>query len=200
VAGSKEDGVKDKVITFKLNKSDWDLIEKYDAETDEVTCRVVVVPLPDGGNEMLCTSLMDAPYEVFSTPYHYRWNIEEGYKLYKCRLELEEFSGKTTQAVYQDFFAKVFMMTTTAVMPFPIEEKLKAEQKLAPQALQKKFGEHVKAIREKKGMSQQDVADNCSLYKGWISKIENGKRTVTLNTIFELAKRLEIQLTKLFEF
>lgn len=124
-----QEGETDKVITVKLNKRDWDLIEKYDAETDEVSCRVVIVPLPDGGTEILCTSLLDAPIEVFPTLYHYRWNIEEGYKLYKCRLGLEEFSGKTSTAVRQDFFAKVFMMTTTAVMAFPIEEKLKEEQK-----------------------------------------------------------------------
>jgi transcriptional regulator with XRE-family HTH domain len=68
------------------------------------------------------------------------------------------------------------------------------------EALKKKFGEHVRAIREKNDMSQQDVANGCNLDKGWISKIENGKRTVTLNTIMELAKGLEVHPSELFNF
>ena len=48
--------------------------------------------------------------------------------MYKCRIELEAFSGKTSHAVKQDFFAKIFMMTTTAVLAFPIEEKIRQEQ------------------------------------------------------------------------
>lgn len=31
-------------------------------------------------------------------------------------------------AIKQDFYAKIFIMTTTAVLAFPIEEKLKKEQ------------------------------------------------------------------------
>jgi hypothetical protein len=67
------------------------------------------------------------PYDCFESLYHFRWNIEEGYKLYKSRIQLEAFSGKTSNAVKQDVYAKVFMMTTMAVLAFPIEEKLKRE-------------------------------------------------------------------------
>ncbi len=59
--------------------------------------------------------------------YHYRWNEEEGYKLFKSRLEIENFSGKTALAVKQDFFAKVFIMSLCATLAFPIEEKVKKE-------------------------------------------------------------------------
>jgi transcriptional regulator with XRE-family HTH domain len=68
------------------------------------------------------------------------------------------------------------------------------------QALKKKFGAHVRAIREGKDMSLQDVASNCELDKSWIGKIERGQRTVTLNTIFELAKGLEVEPIKLLDF
>lgn len=64
----------------------------------------------------------------------------------------------------------------------------------------KKFGEHIKNIREGKKMSQQDVANNCELDKSWISKIENAKRTVTLNTILELGKGLDVHPSKLMDF
>lgn len=123
-------GEKDTVATFTLSKDFRHLADKYSAPP-EIKCRVVVVTLPTGGIEVLCTSVMDKdliPYEAFVGLYHLRWNIEEGYKLYKSRLQLDNFSGKTALAVKQDLYSKVFMMTVMAVMAFPIEEKLKREQ------------------------------------------------------------------------
>ena len=69
------------------------------------------------------------PVEDIGELYHYRWNEEEGYKLFKSRLEIENFSGKTALAVKQDFFAKVFIMSLCATLAFPIEEKIKKEYK-----------------------------------------------------------------------
>ena len=47
--------------------------------------------------------------------------------MYKCRAALEAFSGKTAVSVKQDFYAKIFVMSTMAVLAFPIEEKIKKE-------------------------------------------------------------------------
>ena len=58
--------------------------------------------------------------------YYYRWNEDEGYKLFKARMEIENFSGKTA-AVKQDFFDKVFIMSQCANLDFPINEKIKKE-------------------------------------------------------------------------
>ena len=66
-------------------------------------------------------------HEDFVELYHFRWNVEEGFKLFKSRMEVENFSGKTARAVKQDFHAKVFMMSLCAVLAFPIEEKIKKE-------------------------------------------------------------------------
>ena len=51
----------------------------------------------------------------------------EGYKLFKTRVEIEKFSGKTALAVKQDFYAKVYMMSLCAALAFPIEEKVRRE-------------------------------------------------------------------------
>lgn len=86
--------------------------------------------MPNGETEVLCTSLIDTeeyPHEDFCELYHYRWNEEEGYKLLKCRVEVEDFSGKTATAVKQDFHAKIFLMTLAAAYAFPIEEKVREE-------------------------------------------------------------------------
>lgn len=58
-----------------------------------------------------------------------RLNEEEAYKLLKCRIELENFSGKTAKAVKQDFHAKIFLLTISATFAHPIEEKVKEEFK-----------------------------------------------------------------------
>lgn len=129
-----EKGEKDKIVTFPLPAKDRHLAEKYNTNVKEVTCRLVVIELEGGVKEVLCTSLLDQQqyeYECFKELYHCRWQIEEGYKLFKCRASLEVFSGKTAQAVKQDIFAKVFMMTMCAILSFPIEQKVRTEYKEA---------------------------------------------------------------------
>jgi Transposase DDE domain len=123
-------GVTDKEVTFTLPATEKDLPKNYNTTDNKIKCRIVCIQLPEGGTEVLCTSIVDKevlPCECFAQLYHYRWNIEEGYKLFKCRLQLEAFSGKTAIAVKQDFFAKVFTMTLTAILAFPVDEKLKTE-------------------------------------------------------------------------
>jgi hypothetical protein len=122
------DGVKDKDVVFHLPENENALLKRYKRKDNSIKCRLISVQLGDGNTEVLCTSIASKkvlPYGCFKSLYHYRWNIEEGYKLFKSRLQLEAFSGKTTLAVKQDFFAKIFTMTTTAVLTFPIDEKLK---------------------------------------------------------------------------
>jgi len=92
--------------------------------------RLVRTRLDNGATEILCTSLVDGGtflYEDFKDLYHCRWNVEESFKLFKSRLEIENFSGKTAHAVKQDFYAKVFMMSLRALLAFPIEERVRKE-------------------------------------------------------------------------
>lgn len=123
------DGSKDKEVIFTLPANEKALLNKYNKTDNKIKCRLVCIQLENGGTEVLCTSIINKkilPYDCFAELYHFRWNIEEGYKLFKCRLQLEAFSGKTALAVKQDFFVKIFTMTTTAVLAFPVDEKLKA--------------------------------------------------------------------------
>lgn len=59
-------------------------------------------------------------------------------------------------------------------------------------AAKKKFGKHLQRLRERKNLSLLDVSYNCSIDNSKISKIEHGKFNVTLSTIIELAKGLDI--------
>jgi len=119
------------IVEFILPKKDQELLKDYPEMFEQkVRCRLVKVELPDEGVEVLCTSLLDEekyPAEDVGELYHYRWNEEEGYKLFKSRMEVEYFSGKTAWAVKQDFFAKIFILSLCANLAFPIEEKVKKE-------------------------------------------------------------------------
>src|SRR5690242_5549957 len=48
--------------------------------------------------------------------YHLRWAQEENYKCFKCRVEVENWSGKSSLTIRQDFHAKVFTLNLTAVL------------------------------------------------------------------------------------
>jgi hypothetical protein len=123
----------DQILSFDLPKKDFDKLAQYpEYQHIQIQCRLVKVVLKTGETEILCTSLIDEKvYKLddFKELYHYRWNEEEAYKLFKCRIELENFSGKTALAIKQDFHAKIFLMTLCAAYAHPIEEKVVKEYK-----------------------------------------------------------------------
>lgn len=80
-----------------------------------------------GKTQMLITSLTDTklyPYEVFAELYHKRWPVEEDYKIIKCRIEMENFSGQSALSVYQDFHAKVLLKNMVSVLAMPVNDIL----------------------------------------------------------------------------
>ena len=118
----------ERIVTFNLPKKDHKKLAEYPHMYDAtITCRLIKVVLSTGEKEILCTSLTDTEkylHKEFDSLYHYRWNEEETYKLFKSRIDLEDFSGKTAQAVKQDFHAKVFLMTLCAAYAHPIEDRV----------------------------------------------------------------------------
>ena len=96
--------------------------------------------LDSGEVEVLCTSLLDQeryPYAVFKDLYHHRWPVEEDYKVLKLRVEVENWSGKSVLSIYQDFHAKVFTATLTALLAQP------AQAVVAQQSQTKKYTDQV---------------------------------------------------------
>lgn len=92
--------------------------------TQPLTLRLIRVELENGTVEVLATSLLDGftyPVSLFKELYHQRWPVEEQYKVIKCRLEVENFSGTSVLAVYQDFHAKVLTANLTAILARPAQ-------------------------------------------------------------------------------
>jgi hypothetical protein len=68
---------------------------------------------------VLVTNLSDIsafPAECFAQLYALRWGIEGGYKLLKCRAQLEHWSAKTEEGIRQDFHAKVMALSLSSVL------------------------------------------------------------------------------------
>lgn len=56
-----------------------------------------------------------------------------------------------------------------------------------------KFGANVRALREERELSQEELAAKAKLHRTHISLIERGKRQAGLETIEALAKALQVQ-------
>jgi len=128
-----DSGQKDALVELCLPKKDNHLFQQYpQMQSDKLTCRLIRIELDNGEIEILCTSLIDQQkytYEDMAELYHFRWMVEEGYKLFKSRAEIESFSGKTALSVKQEFYAGVFTMSLCAVLAFPIEELVRKQSR-----------------------------------------------------------------------
>ncbi|HEY9060050.1 MAG TPA: helix-turn-helix transcriptional regulator [Pseudobacteroides sp.] len=63
-----------------------------------------------------------------------------------------------------------------------------------------KFGVNVRKYRNEKGFSQEKLAEITGLHRTYISDVERGTRSISLDNIEKLANALEIQVYKLFVF
>ena len=101
--------------------------------------RFVSVRLPTGELEVLATSLLDEaiyPTEEFLTVYHWRWGHQTFYLMLKGRLELENFSGRTVEAVRQDVQAAVLLANLESVLSEPTQAALTERSRPQTQPVQ----------------------------------------------------------------
>jgi hypothetical protein len=106
------------IIDLTPNKIATKQCHEKQLPTTPIRVRLVRVKLK-AETEVLITNLLDEakyPAALFKALYHQRWKIEEQYKRQKQWLEIENFSGKSVEAVYQDFYAKQVTHNLTAMM------------------------------------------------------------------------------------
>lgn len=63
-----------------------------------------------------------------------------------------------------------------------------------------KFGLNVQKYRLKLGISQEELAELSGLHRTYISSVERGKRSISLNNIEKIAYALDIDIYLLFIF
>lgn len=86
-------------------------------EGKQIPVRVVKFGLPGGETETLITNLFDKRMgrKGFEALYFKRWPIETKYGELKHKLEIENFSGRTEQAIYQDYYISAFLSNMIAI-------------------------------------------------------------------------------------
>lgn len=62
------------------------------------------------------------------------------------------------------------------------------------------FGAHLRGIRHKLKLSQDNVVEKCDLTKGNLSMIENGNKDFNFTTLLEIAKGLGVEPKELLNY
>lgn len=127
-----ESGEKEIITEIKPGRELKRNYKKQSITVELIKCRFVCIELSTGEKEVLITSLLDTekyPHSIFKGLYHLRWDVEESYKKDKHRLQLENFSGKTITAIYQDFYAKIFMGNFTSVLSSCLDDEIDKKTK-----------------------------------------------------------------------
>jgi transcriptional regulator with XRE-family HTH domain len=60
-----------------------------------------------------------------------------------------------------------------------------------------KFAELLRSHREKAGLSQEELADRAGLHRTFISQVERGLKSPSLNSLVAISTALELKLPKL---
>ena len=110
----------DKDWTFtRSSNREWGKLKTYGLSKEIKGLRLVSVLLSSGEREILVTNLVNRQkysFDDIKALYNLRWGVEEGYKSFKKVLHIEHFSGRTAQAIYQDFHARTFMLNMASMI------------------------------------------------------------------------------------
>ena len=117
---------------------------------ESLTIRFIRVCLPDGEVEILATSLLDRkkyPTKEFKKLYYKRWRIETFFQTIKSRLAVDNFTGKTAEAVRQDFYATLFVSGLETILSNKVNLELSQKNTVHKQQVNKAVSFH--AIKDR---------------------------------------------------
>lgn len=120
--------LKDQIVDLEVHPYSQ-VTKRIPANVDKnMRIRLIKQVSKSGEVRVYATSLLEK--EQYSNTaiinlYKRRWGVEEAYKTLKARLDVIHFSGRTIHAVQQDFYAKVFLISLTAVLKTGLKPTLK---------------------------------------------------------------------------
>ena len=65
--------------------------------------------------------------------------------------------------------------------------------------IEEKFGAAVRELRERKGLTQEQLADLSGLHRTYVSGVERGLRNPSLVNVVKLARALGVRVGDLFD-
>ena len=66
--------------------------------------------------------------------------------------------------------------------------------------IQEKVGKRVRELRNRLGISQEELADKADLDRTYITSVECGKRNISIVNVEKLAIALDVSLSEFFNF
>ena len=95
---------------------------------DGIRVRVVKFTLPSGQTETLITDLFDMEESLFQELYFLRWGVEEKYDVVKNKLELPNFTGRSANILYQDFWISMLLANVAAIAKAEADGKVQEKR------------------------------------------------------------------------
>ena len=94
--------------------------------SEDIKIRIIEVILSDGSREYLGTNIFDKSISVdmFRELYFLRWPVECKYMELKEKFLLEEYSGKTKTAVFQEFYINLLMSNLTSLIKNKVDDDI----------------------------------------------------------------------------
>lgn len=65
--------------------------------------------------------------------------------------------------------------------------------------IRRQLGRNLKRLRAEKGWSQEELADEASLHRTYVSGVERGVRNPTITIVAQLAKALGVSAAELIQ-
>ncbi len=66
--------------------------------------------------------------------------------------------------------------------------------------IKKKFGQHLRELRQQKKLTQEELADKAGMHFTYIGQIERGVRNPSLINLYKLSKALKVSAGNLLPF
>jgi transcriptional regulator with XRE-family HTH domain len=70
---------------------------------------------------------------------------------------------------------------------------------LQREAIQKRLGARIRALRKKQGLTQDEFADKSGLHRAQVGAFENGRMNITLASLHLIAQTLGVRIIDLFK-
>ncbi len=127
----KDKTVNDKVVTIYPGCLCQKECMENNLSPEHYKIRLVKIILSSGQVEVLATSVMSENYNIsfFKELYNLRWNTEENYKSVKCKVKIEKFIGKTVKAIYQETYARMFMLNVASCLKSVTQKRATSNSK-----------------------------------------------------------------------
>jgi len=115
-------------IDAQTKPDDYILLKK---NGKQMHVRVVKFKLDSGETETLTTNITDKRLGVkaFKKLYFTRWPVETKYDIVKNKLQIENFTSRTTEGIEQDFYAAMYLTNVAAAAAIDAQSEIEDSRK-----------------------------------------------------------------------